>query len=463
MLLSIAGITRIYAANDYGIWILVLAFSGFFVPLTTMRYEIALVLSTGKPVMRRLFWVMLICSLVVMFFVAIAVALPSDQFLSRISGLPEHRAAWLLVTPVLLTAMGWQILVQALLTRQKQFLPINLALLTQSLVVAAVTILFGWLIAPRPAFAILGGLAGQAVNLLILCYVARKALAELLRSRPTLANLWRAMRFYRAYPLYALPYSISISFTERLMQVFLAALYSVTFLGAYYVARQIILAPAQIISASLRNVVLAYGARHQSIAETRPYVLRLFSGFCCVAAPALAGGIIWLSDLVNWALGTRWPQMGELAWWCMFPGVLLILTGSIDRLFDLAGRQRLSVILQVSSDIAALLTLFVVWKMRASGVEAVAALSVLQAVYNLIWLVVVLRITGIDWPSIIGRFLLFALLFAPALLLLAFVRSVFAHPFDLWLGLVLTCLLSGGAFALYVLWKPRWAIRNATA
>ncbi len=448
-LAALAVITRLYSAHDYGVWVLVLAFTGIFLPLTTLRYEIALVLAPGRSLTRRLWWAMLICTGVTVLLAALLVTVLPQAWLLRASGFPADQAEWLLAVPLLLLLLAWQLLLQAWLTREKRFLMINLVMLVQVIVASGSTIASALVIEPRAEFAIAGGIAGQAVAVLMLGVSARGALGKLLR-RPDLPSVGRAMRLYRVYPQYVLPYSISVGLTERATQVTLAAMYSVSTLGAYYTARQVVLAPAQIVSASVRNVLLAHGARHASLEQTRPYVCGMVTAFCLAAAPLMAVGLIWLEQAVEVMLGTHWPQLASMAWWCLFPSVILMLTGSMDRLFDLAGRQRLATGLQVVSDLAMVAALAAAWWWEWTGLQLVAALSVTQAAYNVVWLVVVLRVGGVSWGFIGGHFGLFVALLTPSLAVQLLLRSWLQPPAAAGAGVAVAVLVAGAGMWLFL-------------
>jgi O-antigen/teichoic acid export membrane protein len=292
----------------------------------------------------------------------------------------------------------------------------------------------------------IGGLVGQFLNVTILGMAARQSLWPLLCARPRFSNIKRAMKRYRVYPIYTLPYSLSVAFTERALQVAIASMYSLTFLSTYYVARQILLAPAQIVSAAMRNVLLSHGARHDSIEETRPYVANLVGLFSAACAPLLATGAIWLKPIILVMLGDRWPNMADLAWWCMWPGATLMLTGSIDRLFDLAGRQRTAVLLQLCSDSATLGIIVLVWYFKWTGLTMVTLISCGLAAYNMIWFIIILRIVSFSFQKIGEFFLRFFAPFSIFLVIQYAMSMLQQNSVTPWIGLLLG--LCASAFAI---------------
>ena len=196
------------------------------------------------------------------------------------------------------------------------------------------------------------------------------------------------------------PYSLSAGVTERVLQLALAGSYSLGVLGAFYVARQVVTAPSALLSQALRQVVLAYGAQLDERARLRERVNRVLQLLVEVLAPALAFGIVWLEPFVFTALGDQWPHLAEFAWWIMFVAATILLTGWLDRIFDVLGRQQVGVVMQVVSDLVLIGIALSGPRFGLDAVGLVAALSVVGMLTNIVRLVVVLRLLGSIWQEI---------------------------------------------------------------
>jgi O-antigen/teichoic acid export membrane protein len=390
---------------------------------------------------------MLFITLLAGILLTLAIWIAPYSLLQRLSGMSHDHLGWLALVPGMLMLMACQLILQAWLTREKRFGVINLGALAQVLVAAVVTIGGGWLYQPSALIAVLGGLAGQAAAVALLAISTRSVLLLDLAHLPRLDHVAKAMSDFRVYPKYMLPYSISVGLTERVILVAISTMFSVSFLGAFYAARQFIQGPAQIISASFRNVLLGHGARHESLTQIRPYVRAMLTAYVFTISPLLAFGVEWTEDVIAWTLGTRWPKIETLAWWCIFPSAIMLLTGSMDRLFDLAGRQRLATIMQIASDAAMLVTLFFAWHMGASGTAVVGVLSIVQTTYNLLWLAVILHIIGLGWALIFGRGAIFIGIFLVSWGLQWLLREQLEATFSFGCGLLVALATSGfGAY-----------------
>jgi O-antigen/teichoic acid export membrane protein len=410
-LAAMAIITRLYHAEEYGTWTLLLALANFFLPVATLRYEVALMLAPTKRLTNSLFLAIgLSTSGIALVVALIAIFLPS-QSITALTGISGNNHIWLALIPALVWLLGIQLLLQTWLMRHTRFGWLSGAIAAQTFITALLTVTLPLLMGAVVAAAALAMVIGTIVSIAMMVYADFERLRAMLTTRLSLASLRSALKKYRVYPQYTLPYSLSIVATERITQIMLASAYSVGLVGAYYVAKQLLMAPASLLQSTLKNVLLAHSARTADIAQTRERVQTIIRLLTNLVAPMLAFGVFWLKPVVEFGLGTRWQLLPELCWLCMFPAFSLIFTGPLDRMFDLVGKQRLAVGLQITSDIAGLVTLFTSVYLKVDALTLVGALSTVVALYNCIWLCIVLRIIGCSYRTIIAQFLRFLVIF----------------------------------------------------
>ncbi len=404
-------ITRLYHADEYGAWTLLLALANFFLPIATLRYEVALMLAPTKRLGNNLFVAIgLFISITALVAAIMLIFLPT-QSITALTGLNSGNHAWLLIIPVLVWLLGIQLLLQTWLMRQTRFGWLSAAIAAQTFITSFLTVTLPLLIGAVVAAAALAMIIGTIISTVMMVYASRDGLREALTTHLSLITLRAALKKYRVYPQYTLPYSLSIVAAERITQIMLASSYSVGLVGAYYVAKQLLMAPASLLQSSLKNVLLVHSARIADIQQTRERVQIIVRILTNLVAPMLAFGIFWLKPVVEFGLGTRWQLLPDLCWLCMFPAFSLIFTGPLDRMFDLVGRQRLAVGLQIASDIAGLATLFTGVYLKVGALTLVGALSTVTALYNCAWLSIVLRIIGCSYRAILALFSRFTIIF----------------------------------------------------
>jgi hypothetical protein len=84
-----------------------------------------------------------------------------------------------------------------------------------------------------------------------------------------------------------------------------------------------------------------------------------------------------------------------------FPAMCTLLTGWLDRLFDVLGKQRLALCLEGAHAFVVIPVFFVTLGTGFGAVWAIALYSVLTGMYNLFWLVVAFRICNFRVYSVI--------------------------------------------------------------
>jgi O-antigen/teichoic acid export membrane protein len=226
-----------------------------------------------------------------------------------------------------------------------------------------------------------------------------------------------ALRQYSVYPKYTLPLSLSSSVTERVTQLVLAQAYSLGTLASFYMARQLLSGITSVIAGSLRNVFFAHSSWDNSISETRNRALNMLKLLTYLLAPALAFAVFRIEDVVQFLAGDKWPSLAPMAWLCMFPATILIFTGPLDRVFDLVGRQRLSVILQLASDVVMLVSIAVAVHFSVPSQTLAAIISLVLTVYNAIWLCFTLQSLSVSATEVVRVFVRFAVCFAVCVVL----------------------------------------------
>ncbi|NOX41795.1 MAG: oligosaccharide flippase family protein [Alphaproteobacteria bacterium] len=400
VLASMPFITRLYGASDYGVWVIVLTLASFLIPLATMRYDLAVVLAPTRRIAAALVLAIGVFTLAVAIGAALILLWTPSDVLKVVTGLAADRQNILVLVPLVVVVLASQAALQAWATREHQFVALSLAALVQAVVTAAAFLLLPLLLVPNAeaaaSAAILGLLSGQVT----LTVSGGTGLFVAARQRLLRVAAFHGLRRYKVYAFYVVPYSLSAGITERVIQLVLASAYSLGTLGAFFVARQIMSAPAMLLGNTLRQVLFAHAARQDNRQETKQRVGRILKLVVTLLMPAMGFGLIWLKPAVTILLGDRWPLLPEFAWWLLFMGGSLLLIAGLDRIFDVLGQQRVSVALRIGSDLLLIGATLVSLALGVGPVSFVATISLVSTLTNLVSLWVVLRLLGFDWREI---------------------------------------------------------------
>jgi SAM-dependent methyltransferase len=107
-----------------------------------------------------------------------------------------------------------------------------------------------------------------------------------------------------------------------------------------------------------------------------------------LAAPLLVLVAYDAKLIFGFVLGPKWVAAGSFAAILAFLSFLYFLTSWLDRLFDVRGRQKICLILELTGNVLSLgsLALVLKWRPEAAGL-AIGIYVVLQMIFSIIWLI----------------------------------------------------------------------------
>jgi lipopolysaccharide exporter len=416
-LLGLIAITRIFPADTYGAWLLVLTFSSFFLPLSTLRLEIPLVMTKSHRMAQGLGYAITLCLLIVLVSVLAFAIIASPNIIQRLTGLAETQSDLVYFSIPTVFLLAAQLLSQSLLIRRKHFYTLAVVSVLSPLLSLSLTLLLPFMVPVTPHLAAVIFLVPMGICLLVSYPSLQLGLGLHPHGFSRIAIARAAFRHYSVYPKYTLPLSLSVSVTERVTQLVLAQAYSLGTLASFFMARQILSGFSSVVASSLRNAFFAHSARDNSISMTRNRAMQMLKLLTYLLAPALALGVFRIEEVVSYTAGSKWPNLAPMAWLCMFPATFLVFTGPLDRVFDLVGRQRLSIFLQLTSDIVMLTTITAAVYAGVSSHTLVGIISTVMVGYNFVWLCFTLRSLAMSYTQIAMYFARFAIYFVVCLVL----------------------------------------------
>lgn len=328
-------LTRLFSADDFGLFNLFLSIGGIVVLFATAQYEYAIVLPRSH---RQAAWCLhggLAVSAVVTLLCLLA--LPFARPIASLFDAPAL-ADYLWLMPLYVLALSLWTLLNYWLSRHECFNRVSAYQVDQSLLSAGVKLATG-------KFRVAGGLiygsvAAPLVALLVAaCRMPRRLWDDL--RQPDRRGILAAMRRYRNFPCFTLPKSVVDSLSSNLPLLLMAPAFGLPVVGYLGMALTLAFRPINIICSSVNQV---FYQRAATLVQQRQSPCRL----CCryalmataVAVPSFALLYWWLPDLCGWLLGDGWNVTGEYIR-IMLPWLLLVLvSNAINFIPDLFGRQR---------------------------------------------------------------------------------------------------------------------------
>jgi O-antigen/teichoic acid export membrane protein len=144
--------------------------------------------------------------------------------------------------------------------------------------------------------------------------------------------------------------------------------------------------PITLISAAINQAFYPKAARELKSGNLEPFVLRVLKLLIIATTPIMVLFIYNAELICEVIFGSAWRDAGKYAVWLAFPGLMIVFTSWLDRIYDVLGRQRLALTVEISYDIVSL-GLFTIAVVFLKNVEwGVAAYCVVTSIYNIIWL-----------------------------------------------------------------------------
>jgi O-antigen/teichoic acid export membrane protein/2-polyprenyl-3-methyl-5-hydroxy-6-metoxy-1,4-benzoquinol methylase len=443
------GLAWIFAPAAYGMFAVFVAAVSFVAVVGGGRYELSIMLPDEDEEAANILTLSALILLAVSVLFAIVIAVFHERF-NRLFDYPRG-SGWLWIMPVALIVMGMYQILTFWASRMKRFTDV-----ARSRVCQAVGILGGQLglffVYGGVGFALIGGwIFGQSLGVVfLLVQIVRKEGAFLIR-----AHNWGMIRAavikYKDFPLYKAPYSFVSNASTQCVPLILQMFSSLTVLGLYSMASRIVYLPVTLIASSMNQVFYEKAATELRFGRMEGFVTRILRIQTVLATPVLVLITVDAKVLFASFLGAKWAGAGLYAAILVWVAYLSFLTSWFDRLFDVKGRQRLSLILVTVGSSASLAGLFVVlWYTRNTAL-AVGAYAVLQVADIAIWLCMSYYVAEFKLKKLL--LLVKDALFSAALAggVIAVIHAEFSALHAVALSVVAVLILDGIFFARYVI------------
>lgn len=389
--LAIPVIARLYTPESYGLWALVMSVVVIVASVASLRYELAIVLATSEREATSLLWVCWVTAAAMAVLATLAVAAGGSLLLG-----PATAAAvreWLPVVPILIVSTGVYQACTSWFTRTQSFAVLAAAAILLALLTSAGQIGAALLGFPGASGLIYGNVAGQLGAAAVLVGVIALRHGRALVTGPSGPIIAGALRRYRNFPLYMTPYALVGILRQRIVLFLLDAFGARTDVGYYAFSARLVNLPIGLASDGIRPVLFQRASVSERGAVEGP-VVRLMLLVAGCSTPAFVLFVFHAGRLFALAFGREWTDAGEYALLLAIPGFVLLHTNWLDRLLDVAGRQRLALAMESSFSVASIAG-FVIGLVGYQSVRfAVALQAAVLLVYNVVWVVVAFRVLG---------------------------------------------------------------------
>lgn len=433
---SVPILTRVYSPEAHAGWVVFLSIAMVFSGIATLRYELAVVLPRERRTSAS------VC--IAGFFTATggsALAGIVLHLIGRVVLAPAYHPMlnlWCWLAPLSIISLAAYQLILAWFTRETAFrlyamaqcsLPVGILIGQLSLAAS------GW----DDAWGLIGGtVAGQAGVAVLFGGIVWLRDGETLWRTISVREVLSAAKEYKNYPLYMAPHTLVGTLRERLAYFLIGRLGTSAAVGYYGLAARLVNLPNSFASSVLRPVFFQHAARRDPGELALPIleIMRLLGCISVLLWAVCATQAAWLAALV---FGEEWKPAAPYLIVLSLPVVPLLMGNWADRMFDVLGRQRTALKMEVAFSLLAMLGLLGGYWISRDLLSAVIVQSVLLTAYYCAWLVVLFKVAGYSIKPILRCLLTVAALGVAAWLVCLHVAR--ALPSSLALGLTLTAAL----------------------
>jgi len=337
-------LTRLYMPSAYAGWALLMSVVLIVASISTLRYELAIVLpgshEEAANVMAGCVGISCAIALLVGAFIPLGGAwLIGESFYDELHG-------WLWSIPLLIVCIGIYQAVNAWCTRTQEFKWYSLSQFALPFMTIGCQILAALWGMNTSSGLILGTLLGQFFAALLLVSLIYTRYGNLILRAVSGPRIRETLVKYKAYPLYMTPYTLVGTIRERLVYFLFATYGERSSLGFYNLSSRVMNIPNSLVSSAVRPVFFQHAASTDFRLLETPVnrALRLLA-VCLV--PFWVTFIFHAEALFALFFGEPWRGAAVYAIILSVPAVPLLLSNWLDRAFDALGRQRLAFALEL--------------------------------------------------------------------------------------------------------------------
>jgi len=199
-------------------------------------------------------------------------------------------------------------------------------------------------------------------------------------------------RTYLRFPLYTGPYAFFGQAGARSVVLVLAALTSANTVGQYAVAQRVIFLPVATLMAAASQIFYSRAARSLDDPRMAHMVRTALISGPLIVGPFFLLVVLFAEPTFEAVFGAEWAQAGRFAAILALPSMVKTLTVWLDRVFDIRGRQGLSLMLEASYAVIGCAATYIALRVSKNADFAIEVYSAVSVAYLVIWMLCALLV-----------------------------------------------------------------------
>ena len=242
-------------------------------------------------------------------------------------------------------------------TRNKSFFHNSIALVVSSCVTVIIQLVWAYKIAPSPYGLLLGSIGG-----LLTAIIFQLSAIFLTKTIPALhltiiKRIFVCLKQNRRFLQYSTPYTLFGVIRDRVTVLIMQMFLPMPTVGLYALTYRVMNFPVMLVSNALRPVFFQ-ACSSQGVKAIEFQLNRIMRWLVVLAMPCVVFYFYFADDLFKLFFGPQWQGAGHIGKFLIFPVVTFLLVNWMDRIMDVLGQQKLTLLLEI---IFSTLSIFGLW------------------------------------------------------------------------------------------------------
>ena len=407
-LLAVPVLTRLYSTDEFGLFSTYLAVVLIIVPISTLRFNSAMLVAETEEQAANLL-VLSLGSVLVVSVVVLLCAFPVSA-----SGAGEILQIYLWLIPISVLTQGIVQSLQFRALRAKRFNTVAVAQITESVTDRGTAIGLGLLGGYGALGLVMGRIVGPVINAVVLWFKTSPSSQPASREITCQTLLNTASR-YRDFPLFSSWAFLANSAAREMPVLMLAVIYSPAVAGLYGLGLRVLNMPMLMLGDALSKVLLSHTREKKDDRETLGRLQ--LAAFAVVLYPGMVLMIIMVAvgpGLFATVFGESWRDAGIYAA-ILSPAIMLMLGYRVmSVLFDLYEQQRQRMFFDFGLLAVRVASLLVAAVAGLSVYEGLAMMMLASSVLYAVAIVYLFRLVHVTLSTIMARLSRSILLMLPS-------------------------------------------------
>lgn len=288
-----------------------------------------------------------------------------------------------------------------LVNRQRQYYKLAKSAVIQQCVLAVVAISLGF--SHQQNGLIIAQVTGQIAGCIALAGQAVSNWYQTVR-QTTIARVLQSARLYKQFPSFNVPYSLVGTLSQDFLVVALTAFNQMYVAGLYSLARRVLYAPINFLSASLGQVFYKEAAVGFGNPKLESLTVKLSLTIVALFVPAFVFFAFWAPELFALAFGEKWRAAGTYGVVLIPVAFLFLFASWPERIYEVSQKQHLSFLMQISFSIVAIFVVLVMLYFSVSPLYCIIVFTAITCCYLMTYLAVIFHIAKFNYAGLFAIF-----------------------------------------------------------